>query len=75
MAVCRECKTQFQVYPALKDHFRLEHRAKFVAICLWLGPELDKRSMLDDWWFYELRFTRQQLDGRIEEEEKHVVNG
>lgn len=74
MAVCGECKTPFLVYSALKDHFRTEHRAKFVAICLWLGPMSDKWTTLDDWWFYELRFTRQNTSDKVEEVSKHVVN-
>ena len=77
MVVCNECKTPFPVYTQLRDHFRTNHWHKFVAICLWLGPEVDKRAMLEDWWFYELRFTRQNGSGKVEVnsvgDEKHAI--
>ena len=57
MNVCGQCKSRFNSFSILKDHFKTDHRKVYVAICLWLGPETDKQR-LEDWWFYELRFTR-----------------
>ena len=77
MVICNECKTQFPVYTQLRDHFRTEHWHQFRAICLWLGPEVDKRAFLDDWWWYELRFTRPHNGGKVKvdsmEDEKHAI--
>jgi hypothetical protein len=70
MLRCGECKTPFPVYSALKDHFRTNHVRKYVAICLWLGPERIESRWLDDYWFYELRFTRRQrLNQAVEYDE------
>jgi hypothetical protein len=69
MLLCGECKTPFPVYSALRDHFRTNHRAKFVAVCLWLGPERNDLPFLDSIWYYELQFTRVHPGGRVVNEQ------
>lgn len=61
MCICGECKTSFPTYPALKGHFKTDHRDKFLAICLWLGDESGDETIFDPWWWYEPVVVRQEM--------------
>jgi hypothetical protein len=74
MVQCGECKTTFPAFTALKDHFRTYHRVKFVAICLWLGSEKVEQASMDDWHWYELRFTRVHPSGKVVGGQEEVQN-
>ena len=65
MNVCGKCKARFPGFTALRDHFRTNHRREFIAICLWLGPEAGKPRS-EDWWYYELKLERMQLNEKQE---------